>query len=161
MPLYYDLMYPHTTSGSAGTEVTALWAHTAANQETMSVVGLYGSARGGTAGGATLRLKHNTGTTASGGTAQTPANKNLRYAVAAQTIWANAGTTITAGATLVNRLAVGVAQTGGQGGYIPITPQEAIQMMPNSVNPVDIEITSLANGSSIPIDVTAEFAEGV
>jgi hypothetical protein len=62
---------------------------------------------------------------------------------------------------LVNRFAVGVAQTGGQGGYVPVTPQDAIQLMPNSTNPVDIEVTSIANGTSIPIDVTVEFTEGV
>lgn len=161
MPLYYDIMYPHTTHATPATELTALWGKTAANQETVSIVGLYGSARGGTAGGATLRLKHNTGTTASGGTAQTPQGKNLRYAIAAQSIWANAGSTITAGTTLLNRLAVGVAQTGGQGGYVPITPQDAIQMMPNATNPVDVEVTSLANGASIPVDVTVELTEGV
>jgi hypothetical protein len=161
LPLFYDVNYASTTNSSAGTETTQLWVKTAAEQETLSLVGCYGSCRGGTAGGASIRIKHNTGTTASGGTAQTPAAKNLRYAVAAQSIWANGGTAITPGATLVTRMSIGVAQTGGMGGYIPITPQEAIQMQPNATNPVDLEFTNIANGSSVAMDMTAEFGEGV
>lgn len=161
MPLYYDLNFALTTNGSAGTETTQMWGKTAANQETCNIVGLYCAARFGTAGGGQLRIKHNTGTTASGGTSQTPAPKNLRYSVAAQSLWSNAGTAITAGATLVNRITVGFAQTGGMGGYIPITPQDGIQMMPNATNPVDVEITSLASSASVTADMTLEISEGV
>jgi hypothetical protein len=161
MPLYYDLNFGFTSAAGAGTEGTFMWGHTVANQETVGIVGLYGSARGGTAGGGTLRIKTNTGTTASGGTAQTPAAKNLRYAVAAQSVWANGGTAIVAGTTLTARVSVGLAQTGGMGGYIPITPQDAIQLMPNATNPVDVEFTDLFNGSSIVLDSTIEFQEGI
>jgi hypothetical protein len=160
MPLYYDLSYAFTSSGSAGTEVNEMWGHTVATQETVNIIGLYGTCRGGVAGGASLRLYANTGTTASGGTAQTPQPKNLRL-TAAQSLWFNAGTAITSGGTRLVRYAVGLAQTGGQGGYIPITPFAGVQMITGTTNPVDVEITNLCNGSSIPIDMTLEIGEGV
>jgi hypothetical protein len=161
MPLYYDLNYAFTTSSSAGTEVSQVWAKTAANQETVNIVGLYLASRFGTAGGGQARIKSNTGATASGGTSQTPAARNLRYGVASQSLWTNAGATITAGATLTVRMTVGFAQTGGMGGWIPITPQDGIQMMPNATNPVDLEFTALASSASVTADMTVEFTEGV
>lgn len=161
MPLYYDLNYSLTTSSSAGTEVSQLWGKTAANQETVSIVGFYCAARFGTAGGGQIRLKTNTGSTASGGAPQVPAAKNLRYGVAAQSTWSNAGTAITPGGTLTQRITVGFAQTGGMGGYVPITPQDAIQMQPNATNPVDTEFTALASAASVTGDLTVEIAEGV
>ena len=60
-PYYYDLNYAFTSSGSAGTEVTQLWGKTVANQETVSIVGIYLASRFGanllkTAGFALLAL---------------------------------------------------------------------------------------------------------
>jgi hypothetical protein len=124
-------------------------------------VGLYLASRFGTAGGAQARIKTNTGTTASGGTPQTPSPRNLRGNPAAQSLWSNAGATITAGATLTIRMSVGFAQTGGMGGWIPITPQDAIQLMPNATNPVDVEFTTLASSASVTADMTVEFGEGI
>ena len=161
MPFFYDLNYAITTSGSAGTEVTQMWAKTAANQETLGIYGAYFAARFGTAGGAQGRIKTNTSTTASGGSAQTPTSKNLRGNPAAQSIWANAGTAITPGATLTTRLTIGFAQTGGMGGYVPIVPQAAIQLMPNATNPVDVEFTALASASSVTVDMTVDIGEGI
>jgi len=68
MPFFYDLQNSFTTSGTPLTEVTQMWAKTIANQETVSLFGVYFTARGAVAGGASGRVKHNTGTTASGGT---------------------------------------------------------------------------------------------
>lgn len=161
MPLYYDLNYGFTTNSSAGTETTMMWGKTAAEQETVQIVGFYLASRFGTAGGAQARLKDNSSTTASGGTNQIPRARNLRYGVAAQSIWSNAVTTITAGATLTIRMTVGFAQTGGMGGWIPINPQDAIQMQPNATNPVDIEMTNLASSASVTADMTLEFGEGI
>jgi hypothetical protein len=161
MPFFYDMNYSLTTSGSAGTEVTQMWGKTVANQETVGIYGLYAASRFGTAGGAQLRLKHNTGAVASGGTSQTPAPKNLRGNPAAQSTWFNAGSAITPGAALVQRLTVGFAQTGGMGGYVPIVPGDAIQMQPNSTNPVDVEITAVASSSSVTADMTVDIGEGI
>ena len=113
------------------------------------------------AGGAQLRLKSNTGSTATGGTGQTPTPKNLRGNPSAQSIWANDGATITNGTTLTTRLSVGFAQTGGMGGYVPIVPTAAIQMMPNATNPIDVEVTSDAATASVTFDATIDIGEGI
>lgn len=162
MPFYDVPVYAATTNASAGTETTQMWAKTATSQETVSITGAYAAGRFGTAGGCQMRLKTNTtgGTTASGGTATTPTPRNARLPAAAST-WANGATTITAGTTLVLRVSVGFAATGGMGGWIPIVPAAGIQMMPAATNPVDFEITSLASQASVTHDVTVEFQEGV
>ena len=161
MPFCYDLQRSTTTNGSANTESTHLWGKTVANQETVSILGIYAAGRGSTAGGGQIRLKDNTGTTASGGTSQTALPKNRRGNVAAQSTWFNDASAITPGGTLLVRLSVGFAQTGGMGGYVPITPQDAIQMMPNVTNPVDVEVLSIASATSVPVDITVEIGEGV
>jgi hypothetical protein len=161
MPFFYDLERATTTNGSANTESPHLWGTTIANQETVGIYGMYASARSNTAGGGSLRLKDNTGTVASGGTAQTPVPKNRRGNPAAQSVWKNDASAITPGLTLLVRLVAGFAQTGGQGGYVPIVPTAAIQMMPNATNPVDVEIDSIAATSSIAIDILLEIGEGI
>lgn len=161
MPFYYDVTRAITTNGSANTESSHYRIATVANQETAAMKGVYGAARFATAGGAQLRLKDNSGTAASGGTSQTPRPKNIRGAVAAQTTFFNDATAITPGATLTTRLTVGVAQTGGMGGYQPIEPAAAVQMMPNAASPVDCEVTSLAASASVLIDMGIDFSEGI
>ena len=150
-----------TTNASANTSSTHFWGKTVANQETVGIFGLYAASRFATAGGAQLRLSHNTGVTASGGTSQTPQPKNLRGNPAAQSSWFNDNATITAGTTLFQRLTVGFAQTGGMGGWVPIVPQDAPQMMANATNPVDMEITSDASTASVTFDLTLDFGEGI
>jgi hypothetical protein len=161
MPFFYDLNRAETTNGSANTESTHLWGKTVANQETAAIYGIYAASRFATAGGAQLRLKSNTGATATAGATQTPTPKNLRGNPAAQSLWFNDGSTITPGGTLTTRLSVGFAQTGGMGGYVPIVPQAAIQMMPNATNPVDVEITSDAATASVTFDATIDIGEGI
>jgi len=161
MPFYYDLSRSVTTNGSAGTESTHLWGTTIANQETVGLSGLYFASRFGTAGGGQLRLKDNTGTVASGGTSQTPVPRNRRGSAAAQSAWKNDATAITPGATLLTRVTVGWAQTGGMGGWVAIEASAKIQMMPNATNPVDVEITSVASSTSVTGDITLEFSESV
>lgn len=160
MPYYYDVNRALTTNGSAGTESTHFRVVTVANQESARITALYATARFATAGGGQMRLKTNTGAAATGGTAQTPGVKNSRGSVAAQTTWFNDATAITAGATLVTRLTVGFAQTGGMGGWVATEPSSAFAMMPNAASPVDIELTSIAASASVTFDATAEFAEG-
>lgn len=161
MPFYYDLTRAITTNGSPNTESTHYWGKTAANQETVGISGLYIASRFGTAGGAQIRIKDNTGTTASGGTAQTPQPRNRRGSPAAQSIWANDATSITPGGTLLTRVTIGFAQTGGMGGWVATEPTAKIQMMPNATNPVDVEVTSNAASASVLADLTLEFGEGL
>src|SRR5207253_1281045 len=99
------------------------------------------------------------GTIASGGTAQTPSPRNLRGSVAAQSSWKNDATAITPGTTLVQRVSIGFAQTGGMGGWVATEPTAKVQLMPNGASPIDVEITSIANGTTLPIEITLEFGE--
>lgn len=161
MPFFYDLNRAVTTNGTAGTESTHLWGTTVANQETTGIYGVYAASRFLTAGGGQINVKDNTGTVASGGTAQTPLAKNRRGNPAAQSLWKNDATAITNGTTLLIRLTVGFAQTGGMGGYVPIVPTAAIQMMPNATNPVDVEITSDMASNSVTANITVDIGEGI
>lgn len=161
MPFYYDINRITATAASGGTEANHIGIKTIANQETVGISGLYVSGRGGTAGGATVRLKHNTGTVYAGGTATTPSPRNLRGAVAAQASAVQDNASITPGTTLVQRISIGFAQTGGMGGWVATEPTAKVQMMPNTTNPVDVEVTSMANGATLPIELTMEFGEGV
>lgn len=150
----------YTSNGTGGTSSSHLWGTTVANQETLSIMGIFCAGRFNTAGGAQFRLNYNTGTIASGGTAVTPNARNTRSAPAAQSTWKNDASAITPGTTLTNRLTIGFAQTGGMGGWVPTVPGDAPQMMPNALNPVDVEFTSLATSASVPFDATIEFVEG-
>lgn len=160
MPFYYDLVRSITASGTPGTEVTHLWGKTIANQQVLALASLSVAARFGTAGGGQIRLKTNTGVVASGGTGQTPFARNP-LARSADSIWANDATAITPGTVLTTRMSVGFSQTGGPGVWVAMEPEARVQMMPNSVNPIDAEITSLATTASVTADVSLEIAEGV
>ncbi len=157
---FYDLNRAITTNGSANTVSTHLWGTTVANQESVGIVGLFGAMRFATAGGCQINLVDNTGAVATGGTAQTPIPKNRRAAPAAQSAWKNDASAITPGATLITRISVGCAQTGGMGGWVPLVPGDAVQMMPNATNPVDVEITSNTATASVTGNITLEFGEG-
>ena len=161
IPIYYDINRALTSNGSANTESTHWWVKTAANQETVAFKGIYLASRFATAGGAQFRVKSNTGTTASGGTAQVPNAKNLRLGVAAQSVWANDATAIVNGTVLLPRLTVGFAQTGGMGGWVPVEAADAIVMMPGATNPVDYEFVSNAATANVTFDATIDLSEGI
>lgn len=161
MPYFYDVSRAFTSNGSAGTESCHLWGKTAANQETASVSGVYVASRFGTAGGGQLRIKSNSGTATSGGTATTPTPRNIRGNVAAQSVYAHDGTAITTGGTYLVRATVGFAQTGGMGGWVATEPQAKIQMMPNTISPVDVSFYTVCNAASVTGDLTVEFGEGI
>lgn len=166
MPLYYDVVRATSTNGTTLTETTHLWAHTLAQAAAsvsldVAIKQVAVTARSGTAGGGTVRCKYNSGAVASGGTAQTPGQRGGgRASLVASSVWANDASAITAGGTLVTRLAIGFAQTGGQGGWVPLEAADSLYMATNAANPVDVEFTSLAVGTGVPIDLTVEFSEG-
>jgi hypothetical protein len=163
MPFFYDFNRITTTNGTTNTESTHVAARTIANQETVSLAALYVAARSGTAGGAALRVKHNTGTVYSGGAGATITAKNMRLGavLVQQSVWVTDSIAITPGSNLVQRLSIGFAQTGGQGGWQGTEPDNRFKMQPNGTQPIDLEITSIANGVSIPIEMSVEFGEGV
>lgn len=112
----------------------------------------------GTAGGGKLRLK-TAATIGSSGSAQTPAKRNANSPAAGLTVF-NDGSTLTAGTTLTQRLAVGVAQTGGHGGWCALEPAAGLTLLPNGGTNGNAELYSIFNGSAVPVDITVEFAEG-
>jgi hypothetical protein len=166
MPFFYDLNHNSTTNATANTASQVIWAKTIANQETLGLYGLFAGAKSGTAGGGLLRLAVSTSSTggmASGGTAVTPFDKNFR-SPAAQSVWANDVSAITGSTGPTSRLSVGFAQTGGMGGYVPLVPTAAIQMIANSTvtfNPTDWEFTSIAFSSTVNYDYTIDIGEGI
>jgi hypothetical protein len=160
---YYDINRSLTSNASPLTESTHFWAKTVPNQEVCYIKLVYVSARLTTAGGASLRVKSNVGSTALGGTAQTPIAKNMRIGAAlpAASSWNSDNSAITNGGTLTPRLTVGFAQTGGTGGWVPVEAGDAFAMMPNAINQVDVEFTSLTVTPLVPFDLTIEISEGM
>lgn len=155
MPFFYDLNMAATSNGSANTETDHMRLLTVANQETAKIVGLYGAARHGTAGGAQLRFK-TFATASSAGSSQTPAKRHPSFPAASTTAF----TTPTAGSTPTVRLTVGLAQTGGTGGWVALEPSAAITLLANGGANGNGDIYSIANGTSVAIDFTAELSEG-
>lgn len=164
MPFFYDLEYSATTNATGGNSTIQMAGKQIAQGSTLGIYGIIAAARLLTAGGGTLMTKTNTagGTVFSGGTAQTPTRKNAQSENTATSTWVNAGSTITAGTTLVQRNAVGFAQTGGTGGLQPIMQQAAIQVVGGTTpNPVDIEFNSIAVSTSVPLEITLEIGEDI
>jgi hypothetical protein len=159
MPFYYEAHFETTTNGTTATETEHLLALTAANQRLAQFRSFYVSAVFGTAGGGRLRIK--TATTAgSGGAAQTPGPREPS-SPAAQTVTTNSGSSFVAGTgTVTVRLGVGFAQTGGNGGWVATEQDDCFKLEPNGGAKGNLEIWSLANGVSVPIDITAGFCEG-
>lgn len=172
MPFYYDIDVAGTPNAGApgitiGTsELTFLWGKTAAApaQEIVGIAALYMASRIGTAGGAQARIKDNIGVSAANGTAQTPRPRNLRMGslLPAISAWSyNATGLVSAGSTLTARVTIGFAQTGGMGGWVATEPTNKIQMMPNTLMPVDIEVSAIATSASTLADMTLEIGEGI
>lgn len=131
---------------------------TVANVEAAQIRGLYGSSIFGTAGGAKLRLV-TCATAGTGGTSQTPAKRNPGNPAASLTAL-NDATAITPGGTPTQRLGVGVAQTGGNGGWVALEPAAGISLLPNAGANGNAEIGSVCNAASVPLDIIMEFCEG-
>src|SRR5262245_13242872 len=155
MPFFFDTNQSVTSNGSANTETDHLRFLTVSQQETAKVVGLYGACRFGTAGGAQIRLKP-FGTASTAGSGVTPAKRHPSFPAASLTAFSGP----TAGATPTVRLTVGLAQTGGTGGWVAIEPGAAISLLANGGANGNLDVYSIANGASVPIDFTVEHSEG-
>jgi hypothetical protein len=155
VPFFYSINNAVTSNGSANTETNHLRLLTVANQESAKVVGVYGACRHGTAGGAQLRFK-TFATASTTGTTVTPAKRHPSYPAASTTAFAAP----TEGATPSVRLSVGMAQTGGTGGWVALEPAAAITLLANGGANGNGDLYSIAAGTSVPIDYTLEFSEG-
>jgi hypothetical protein len=157
MPFYYDVNRLHTTNGAANTLSTLLRFLTVANQKMARIMGLSGAARFGTAGGAVLRFIR-AGAAGTGGTAQTPGEANPDTPAAETTVF-NDATAITPGTTPVTQLTVGVAQTGGHGGWVALETDMGKALKPNAGATGNCEIGSLANAASVVLEATVDLQE--
>lgn len=157
MPFYYDTKKVCTTNGSANTLSTHFRFATAANQMMARFMALYGAARFGTAGGAVLRFVRG-GAAGTGGTAQTPAKRNPNSRAADLTAFDDTSA-ITAGTSPVTQLSVGVAQTGGMGGWVALEVDHALALLPNGGANGNMEIASMANSASVVVEITTEHQE--
>ena len=153
MPFYYDVSRETTTNGTTQTLSTHLRS-TVAAAVPMGIVGLYANARHATAGGGVI-YGVRPGTTGSGGTASTE-NKKHPDNPTAGTAWLDDATAITAGATPAVQCTVGIAQTGGQGGWVALERDMALQVKANGVG---FEVGSKAVGTSVPINCTVDWFE--
>jgi len=153
MPFYYDVTRETTTNGTTQTLSTHLRS-TVGSATPMGIVGLYANARHGTAGGGVI-YGIRPGTTGSGGTAATENKKHLDNPTAA-TAFLDDTSAITPGATPQTQCTVGIAQTGGQGGWVALERDMALQVKAAGVG---FEVGSKAVGTSVPINVTVDWFE--
>lgn len=159
MPFYYTVVRETSTNGTTQTLSTHLRGVTISNQETVSIVGLYGVGRHGTAGGGYI-FGIRPATAGTGGTAQTPSEANPRTP-AAQSTWTDDTTAITPGGTPVTMMIAGIAQTGGQGGWVALEKDMGKKLLPGAVAAdSNFEVGSKAVGVSIPIMTQVDFCEG-
>jgi hypothetical protein len=156
MPFYYDVTRETTTNGTTQTLSTHLRVTTAAAVPA-GIVGIYGDARHSTAGGGVIYGTRG-GAAGSGGTAAT-ANKKHPDNPSAGSSWLNDATAITAGTSPQVQVTVGIAQTGGQGGWVALEMAMAIQMKANAGANGNFEIGSKAIGTSVPINTTVDWWE--
>lgn len=128
---------------------------TIANQETCRIAGIYGTARSGTAGGGSLRLKtYSVASTV--GQQQTPQPRNPNNPAASTTAFQAP----TAGTFKALRVSIGLAQTGGMGGWVNLEAPAAIQLLANGGANGNADMVSIFNAASVVFDATMEIAEG-
>lgn len=159
LPFYFETCRQEASNGAGSTETEHLLFLTASQQESAAIKAIYGNSIFGTAGGGKLRAKQ-ASTAGSGGAAQTVSKRNSR-SPAAGLVATNAGSAFTAGTgTVVQRLTVGLAQTGGQGAWAALEDSAAIRLQPNGGAAGNLELWSIMNAASVPLDMMVEHSEG-
>ncbi len=98
------------------------------------------------------------GAAGTGGTASTE-NKKHPDNPAAGTGWLDDTTAITAGTTPQVQSTVGIAQTGGQGGWVALERDMALQLKAAGGANGNCEVGSKALGTSVPVNVTVDWFE--
>jgi hypothetical protein len=157
VPMYYSINRETSTNGSANTRSPHLLALTGSGVAAR-IVGVYGSCQSGTAGGASLLLDVADTSAGSGGTAGTELKRNPSYP-SATTVLTTDASAITPGSTLQTHVAVGLAQTGGMGGWVALEPDHALALRSGGGANGNCEVASKANGTSITLRATLEWAE--
>lgn len=157
MAYYYSVdVQGAATNGTPNTETDMAQFLTVAEQAPCNIVGIYGAAYNQTSvGGIVLRVRRYA-TPSTSGSAVTPAKRNTQSPAASTGVV----TGPTAGATATNLLSVGLAQTGGMGGWQALEPDAAIVLRPNAGANGNVDILSIATAATMDFDYTAEFNEG-
>lgn len=158
MPFYYTTNAQGlTTNASTATETDNLTMQTGASGSTGSIVQVLASGRNATVGGATIRLRR-FATASSSGSANNPVAKDPTAPAASVT----AKTGPTPGSTATQVMSIGWSQTGAQGFWGAAEPNDAIVLRAASgAGPANgnIDFYSIANGTSVPFDLTVEHIE--
>ncbi len=131
---------------------------TIANQPTSKVVGVYPTSRFGTAGGGILRLRRFS-TASTGGTMNNTPNAKHPSTPAISCTFFNDGSAITPGATAKQMGSVGFAQTGGQGGWVAVEPDDAIKLLANGGANGNLDYVSICNAASVTFDFAVDIQE--
>lgn len=157
MSYYYAVNVQGASTNSSGdTETDMAQFLTVAEQAPCNIVGLYGAAYNQTSvGGIVLRARRWT-TPSTSGSSFTPAKRNTQSPAASTGVV----TGPTAGSTATNLLSIGLAQTGGMGGWQALEPDAAIVLRPNGGANGNVDIISIATAATMTFDYTVEFNEG-
>lgn len=157
-PMYYDIVFSATTNSAANTQSTQAHIRMLSGTAVDALVkGLYAGGRSGTAGGGQIRAITAGTAMSSQGTGVTPNKRNPNFATA---VTSAATATTCQGATTTVRVSVGFAQTGGMGGWVAIEPDASIRLLSGGGANGNMEVSSLSNAASVPVDLTVEFSEG-
>jgi hypothetical protein len=158
MPFYYTTNAQGlSTNASAATETDNLSMQTGASGRTGMVVQVLATGRNAAVGGASMRLRRFTTASTSGST-NNPVAKDPTAPAATLT----GVTGPTAGATVKNVMSIGWSQTGAQGFWGASEPNDAVVLIPgSSAGPANgnLDFFSIANGTSVPFDLTVESIE--
>jgi len=147
-----------TTSGTANTETARVGMLTQSAKPSANITGVFANAQGSSAGGGFLACATFTTAGAAGtGTSQTPNKKNPNQA--ASQVLTYTGTFTAGTGTRSDRITVGFAQTGGQGGWIAVTPDAALVLFSGGGATGWGEFRDLANAASQQFSYQIEWFE--
>jgi len=140
------------------------------NKPTASVTGVFANARGSVAGGGVFQGStfQTAATTTAAAAAGVYSKRNQNNPSSALTIsnGTTTGSTVVGGSgTRSVRISVGFAQTGGQGGWIAVTPDTAVKIFstssPNAgtATTSTLEFDAVSNGASQNYQYVVEWYE--
>ena len=160
--MYYDISQRAiTTNGSGNTETVRCQFISGSQKPSASFTGVFANAVGSVAGGGVFTgSTFATAGSVGSGTPVTPNKKNPNNAASGVTYNNNSGGALTGGtSTRSTRITVGFAQTGGQGGWIAVTPDTAVTLLANGGTNGYLEFADLANAASQTFNYSIEWYE--
>lgn len=162
MPMGYDAAQRNITTNGTGNTETVRWQLITGSQKPSAVfTGMFAQCAGSVAGGGLMQAStFATAGSVGSGTAVTLNKKNSNNAAAGTVYNNNSGGALTGGSsTRSPRCATGFAQTGGQGGWIAITPDMGITLVANGGANGYLEGADLANAATQTFNYQIELSE--